>query len=122
MQTPLSYGTVRGSPPSSHKDDYLGWRVASTMSSSHPYSEPSLVVVLVISGFLLCLNFINSILDIALHCGLIGQIFIGVLFGTPGVKVLGDAFETNIISLGYLGLILLVYQGEKLAISVLHVY
>ncbi|KAF8527399.1 Na+/H+ antiporter [Hysterangium stoloniferum] len=82
------------------------------MASSHPYVEPPLAVILVVSGFLLCLNFINKILDAALYCGLIGQIAMGVLFGTPGLKSLGEAFETNITILGYLGLIILVYEGE----------
>lgn len=81
------------------------------MASSHPYEEPSLAVILVVFGFLFLLNVVNKVLDSLLYCGLVGQIFVGVLFGTPGSKLLTSPVETTISHLGYLGLILLVYEG-----------
>ncbi|KAK8154940.1 Sodium/hydrogen exchanger family-domain-containing protein [Phyllosticta citrichinensis] len=81
------------------------------MAASLPYHEPGIVNILVQSSFLLILNLINVILDNTLYCGLIGQIFIGVAWGTPGAKWLGETTEEVIVHLGYLGLILLVYEG-----------
>ncbi|KAF8586232.1 hypothetical protein K439DRAFT_1556832 [Ramaria rubella] len=81
------------------------------MPSSHPYEEPSLTLVLVLSSLLILLNVLNKVLDTLLYCGLIGQVFLGIIFGSPGANLLNDAAETTISNLGYLGLILLVYEG-----------
>lgn len=80
--------------------------------SSLPYQPPDIVTILIQSSFLLSLNIINTIIDKLLYCGLLGQIFIGVAFGTPGAGWLDQDVETVIAQLGYLGLILLVYEGE----------
>lgn len=82
------------------------------METSHPYEEPTLHVILVLTGLLLLLNGVNKVLDKMLYCGLVGQVFVGVLFGTPGAKLLNDDVESTISNLGYLGLILLVYEGN----------
>ncbi|CAG8428223.1 unnamed protein product [Penicillium salamii] len=75
------------------------------------YHEPSVKTVLNYTGFLLVLNIANTCLDKLLYCGLIGQLFIGVLWGTPGAKWLDRETETVIQQIGYLGLILLIYEG-----------
>lgn len=82
-------------------------------ASSLPYNEPSIVSILLITSFILLLNIVNYCLDNVLYCGLIGQILIGVAYGTPGAKWLDDVTETTINQLGYLGLILLVYEGAS---------
>jgi hypothetical protein len=76
------------------------------------YHEPSIKTVLNYTGFLLVLNIANTFLNNLLYCGLIGQLFIGVLWGTPGAKWLDQETETVIQQIGYLGLILLIYEGE----------
>ncbi|KAJ5585402.1 uncharacterized protein N7459_005202 [Penicillium hispanicum] len=76
-----------------------------------PYQEPSIATILNLTGFLVALNLLNTCLDQLLYCGLIGQLFIGVLWGTPGAKWLNRDIETVIQQLGYLGLIMLVYEG-----------
>lgn len=80
-------------------------------SSSFSYHEPSVVTVLILTGFLLLLNISNYILDRLVYCGLLGQILVGVWFGTPGAKWLSAEVEGATQLLGYLGLILLVYEG-----------
>ncbi|KAL4787015.1 Sodium/hydrogen exchanger family-domain-containing protein [Aspergillus varians] len=79
--------------------------------SSFAYHEPSISTILNQTGFLLVLNLVNTCLDKLLYCGLIGQLFIGILWGTPGAKWLDRDTETVIQQLGYLGLIMLVYEG-----------
>lgn len=76
-----------------------------------PYQDPPIKTILVLSFFLLLLNAINHILDRLIYCGLIGQVLIGVTFGTPGTKWLDKGTEQVIVQIGYLGLILLVYEG-----------
>lgn len=76
------------------------------------YRESDIVTVLILPSFLLLENVINWLFDRLLFCGLIGQIAIGVAWGTPGAKWLSEGIENAIMQLGYLGLILLVYEGE----------
>lgn len=85
--------------------------MADSSSTSLPYHEPSIVTILIQSSFLLLLNTINSVLDKTLYCGLLGQVFLGVAWGVPGAKWLGLETQEVIVQLGYLGLILLVYEG-----------
>ncbi|KAI0858729.1 Sodium/hydrogen exchanger [Xylaria cubensis] len=76
-----------------------------------PYHEPTLSSLLITSTFLLALNGINSALDRTLACGLVGQVLIGTAWGSPGAGWLTPDFERVASSLGYLGLILVVYAG-----------
>ena len=82
-----------------------------------PYHEPDIVTILTQTAFLLVLNIVNHIFDNLIFCGLIGQIFVGVAWGTPGGKLLGQETESVIVQLGYIGLILLVYEGTAHALS-----
>ncbi|KAF5855769.1 hypothetical protein ETB97_008469, partial [Aspergillus alliaceus] len=78
------------------------------------YHEPAITTILSQTGFLLVLNLVNVCLDKLVYCGLIGQSFIGILWGTPGAtgaKWLVRDMATVIQQLGYLGLIMLVYEG-----------
>ncbi|KAH0611350.1 uncharacterized protein H6S33_010615 [Morchella sextelata] len=84
----------------------------STMeASSLPYHEPSIVQVLILSSFGLLLNITNWALERSIYCGLVGQILIGVFWGTPLGGWLDPSIEAAVVQLGYLGLILLVYEG-----------
>lgn len=76
-----------------------------------PYQEPTINTILVLSSFLILLNVINHLLDHLIYCGLVGQVLVGVAFGTLGAKWLDKGTEQAIVQLGYLGLILLVYEG-----------
>ncbi|KAF1942040.1 Sodium/hydrogen exchanger [Clathrospora elynae] len=83
----------------------------SEIAASLPYHEPAIVNILVLTSLLLLLNVINVALDRVLYCGLLGQVLIGIAWGTPGAKWLSVSMEETIVQLGYLGLILLVYEG-----------
>ncbi|KAH0261567.1 Sodium/hydrogen exchanger, partial [Aureobasidium melanogenum] len=76
-----------------------------------PYHEPGIVTILIQASFLLTLNGINWVLDNAIYCGLVGQILIGVAWGTPGADWLSQEVQDTVMQLGYLGLILIVYEG-----------
>ena len=81
------------------------------MAASLPYHEPSVLTILILSSFLLGTNIVNHLLDNAIYCGLIGQLFMGVAYGSPGGNLLGPEVEHTIVQLGYLGLLLIVYEG-----------
>jgi hypothetical protein len=76
-----------------------------------PYHEPGIVTILIQVSFLIVLNGINWVLDNAIYCGLVGQILIGVAWGTPGANWLSPEVQDTVMQLGYLGLILVVYEG-----------
>ncbi|KAG5958171.1 hypothetical protein E4U58_005492 [Claviceps cyperi] len=80
-------------------------------SPSLAYHEPGIFTIMIQSSLLILLNVINFLLDKFIYCGLIGQILMGVALGTPGLKWLESSVETAIVQLGYLGLLLLVYEG-----------
>ncbi|PWO20996.1 EntF, Non-ribosomal peptide synthetase [Pyrenophora tritici-repentis] len=80
-------------------------------TASLPYHEPGIVSILVLTSFLLFLNIINAALDTLLHCGLLGQVLVGIAWGAPGAQWLAASLQESVVQLGYLGLILLVYEG-----------
>jgi hypothetical protein len=80
--------------------------------ASLPYQEPGIVNILLQSSFLLLLNATNFLLDRTLYCGLLGQVLLGTAFGTPGAKWLSIETEKVFVQLGYLGLLLLVFEGK----------
>ncbi|KAK4864215.1 hypothetical protein LT330_010008 [Penicillium expansum] len=88
--------------------------MAPKSDAAFPYHEPSIKTLLNYTGFLLTLNIANTCLDKLLYCGLIGQLFIGVLWGTPGAQWFNQETERVIQQIGYLGLILLIYEGGLL--------
>ncbi|KAK9357955.1 Sodium/hydrogen exchanger family-domain-containing protein [Lipomyces starkeyi] len=85
--------------------------MAETLSAYLPYHEPDILTILTQFSFLFLMNVINHVLDNLVYCGLLGQVFIGVAWGSPGAGWLGTKVEETIVQLGYLGLILLVYEG-----------
>lgn len=82
------------------------------------YEESSIVTILIQASFLLLLNIVNFVLDKIIYCGLIGQIFIGIAWGRPGAGWLSTEVQETIMQLGYLGLILIVYES-KILVSVI---
>ncbi|GFF53566.1 hypothetical protein IFM46972_09810 [Aspergillus udagawae] len=75
------------------------------------YHEPGIETILILTSFLLALNWVNALLDKLIYCGLIGQLLIGMAWGVPGANWIELDVQKTIQQLGYLGLLLLVYQG-----------
>ena len=87
------------------------------MSSALSYHEPGVVTILTQSSFLLLLNVANYVLNKLIYCGLIGQILVGIGWGLPGANWLSIGTQKAFMQLGYLGLILIVYEGRFLEVS-----
>ena len=81
--------------------------------ASLPYHEPGITTILSLISFILALNGSRYVLDRLLCCGLLGEIFIGVVWGAPlgGTAWLTAANQETVQSFGYLGLIGLVFEG-----------
>ncbi|KAK5042902.1 hypothetical protein LTR84_012018 [Exophiala bonariae] len=85
--------------------------MANADEAALPYHEPHIVTILILVSFMLLLNLANHIIDKILYCGLLAQLFLGIGWGTPGANWLGREFEHVAVNLGYLGLLLIVYEG-----------
>jgi Kef-type K+ transport system membrane component KefB len=84
------------------------------MWSSHTYHEPSTPQLLVLTSYLTLLNIFGWLAQTLLSAGLLGQILIGIIYGTPLAGWLGvsEGWEETFVGLGYVGLLLVVFEGE----------
>lgn len=83
------------------------------MWSSFAYHEPTITAILILISFLYLLNVAGWMAQALVSAGLLGQIFIGIVFGTPLAGWLPDAWEETLVALGYVGLLLIVFEGES---------
>jgi hypothetical protein len=81
------------------------------MWSSHTYHEPSATLLVIITSFLYFLNLFGWIAQNLVSAGLLGQILIGIIYGTPVAGWLGADFEEAIVGIGYVGLLIVVFEG-----------
>ncbi|KAF8810292.1 Sodium/hydrogen exchanger [Phlegmacium glaucopus] len=75
------------------------------------YEVPSLPVILTISAFLYLLNVANFLFSHLINAGLLGPLLIGIIFGPQVANLLSTAVQETFILLGYIGLVLLVFEG-----------
>lgn len=57
-----------------------------------PYHEPDIITILIQSSLVLVLNLTNAVFDAFVSYGLISQIFIGAIWGMPGLSWLSTEF------------------------------
>lgn len=74
------------------------------------YHEPSLPHLLTLISFIYLLNFARTIADTVLGAGLLGEIAIGVVYG-PVAKILETEWQDTFLAIGYIGLVLIVFEG-----------
>jgi len=76
-----------------------------------PYQQPPEPILLPLAGFLLALHFVAYPLDKLFACGLLGQLVVGIIWG-PLASWLSLDIQRTVVQLGYIGIILLVYEGN----------
>ncbi|EIW62308.1 uncharacterized protein TRAVEDRAFT_45135 [Trametes versicolor FP-101664 SS1] len=76
-----------------------------------PYHEPTLIHLLVFSSFLYLLNIIRVAADFLIHGGIVAEITLGIIFGSPLAGLLHVNWEATFTVLGYIGLVLVVFEG-----------
>ena len=57
------------------------------------------------------LNAIRVVADYLVHAGVVAEIALGIIYGSPLASLLPLEWETTFTALGYLGLILVVFEG-----------
>ena len=78
---------------------------------SFAYVEPTIISLLILSSFIYLLNVARSIADRLFHAGIIGEIIVGMIYATPLSNILKTEWEQTILDFGYLGLLLIVFEG-----------
>lgn len=83
----------------------------STQQHSFAYVEPTIVSILILSSFIYLLNVARSLAHRLCYAGLIGEILVGIIYAAPLSNILKTEWEQTILDFGYLGLLLLVFEG-----------
>ncbi|KAE8155329.1 Cation/H+ exchanger [Aspergillus avenaceus] len=82
-----------------------------------PYHEPSIVEILVIISFFLFLSLAEWASAKVLRAGIIGQIAVGIIYGKPLADILQGDWQQTFLALGYVGLILIIFEGLYCGLS-----
>lgn len=75
------------------------------------YEEPDIISILVLTSFFFLLSALGWAFKKAIGASLIGQILLGVLYGAPVGNILTIEWQETFLALGYLGLILIIFEG-----------
>jgi Kef-type K+ transport system membrane component KefB len=86
----------------------LSWPASSLRPAN---TFPKVVLQLTLISFLFFLSAAGWLSDKLLKAGLIGQITVGVIYGTPLANILPQEWQTTFVGLGYLGLVLIIFEG-----------
>ena len=80
------------------------------MLQAVPYQEPTLIQLLVLASFLYLCNIARIVTDYLLYAGIVAEITLGIVYGSPLANLLPADWEHTFTALGYLGLILVVFE------------
>ncbi|CAN9118596.1 unnamed protein product [Alternaria alternata] len=76
------------------------------------YHEPNIIQILVLVSFFFWLSFGEWLSNRVFRAGLIGQIIVGLIYGLPiGGEIIPIAWQEAFIALGYIGLVLIIFEG-----------
>lgn len=75
------------------------------------YEEPDILSLLILISFFFFLVSLGWGFNKVIGAGLIGQILVGVLYGTPVGNILDTEWQETFMALGYIGLILIIFEG-----------
>lgn len=75
------------------------------------YHEPGIIDILILVSFFFFLSTLGWVFDKLTRASLIGQILLGVLYGTPVGNILQIQWQETFMALGYIGLILIIFEG-----------
>lgn len=84
---------------------------STVQDAAHPYNEPHAVELLVLLSFLFLLNVVRTAADHFLYAGIIAEILLGTIYGTPLAGIVPSDWESTFTALGYLGLVGIVFEG-----------
>ncbi|KAK3698982.1 hypothetical protein LTR37_016673 [Vermiconidia calcicola] len=75
------------------------------------YHEPGIVDILIIISFFTFLWIADKISTKLIRAGIIGPIIVGIIYGQPLADILHNGWQETFLYLGYIGLILIIFEG-----------
>ncbi|KAH8765440.1 Cation/H+ exchanger [Diaporthe sp. PMI_573] len=85
--------------------------MAGTTDGFLQYHEADTISILVLLSFFFFLSSVGWVFNKAIRAGLIGQIIMGILYGAPAGNILDIEWQETFMALGYIGLILIIFEG-----------
>ncbi|PYH75408.1 Sodium/hydrogen exchanger [Aspergillus uvarum CBS 121591] len=76
-----------------------------------PYHEPGIVDILILISFFFILSLAEWASAKIIRAGIIGQIAVGIIYGKPLADILELDWQKTFLFLGYVGLILIIFEG-----------
>lgn len=83
------------------------------MPSQFIYHDPPIASLLILSNYFYFLNLFGWAFEWLLSAGLLGQILIGIVWGSPLAEWLHVEWQETFVVVGYVGLLLVVFEGES---------
>ncbi|KAK0621824.1 Cation/H+ exchanger [Bombardia bombarda] len=75
------------------------------------YHEPGIIPILTLISFFVFLSLAEWLADKIFRAGLIGQMVVGLIYGVPIGNILALEWQETFLALGYIGLILIIFEG-----------
>ncbi|KAL4969630.1 cation:proton antiporter [Aspergillus stella-maris] len=76
-----------------------------------PYHEPGIVDILIIISFFFILSLAEWASAKIIRAGIIGHIAVGIIYGKPLADILHEDWQSTFMYVGYVGLILIIFEG-----------
>ncbi|SMR47173.1 unnamed protein product [Zymoseptoria tritici ST99CH_3D1] len=81
------------------------------MAAFLQYHEPGIVSILILISFFTFLWVAGYISKRVIRAGIIGPIAVGIIYGEPLANILQHDWQETFLYLGYIGLILIIFEG-----------
>ena len=75
------------------------------------YHEPGIVEILVVISFFTFLSVAEYVSSKIIRAGIIGPIIVGIIYGKPVGNILHEDWQETFLYLGYIGLIIIIFEG-----------
>lgn len=75
------------------------------------YEHPQATTILTIASFLFLINVAEALFEWLINAGLVGSLIVGVIYGPQAADILPHEIITSLIQLGYIGLLILVFEA-----------
>ncbi|KAJ6591305.1 Cation/H+ exchanger [Mycena vulgaris] len=75
------------------------------------YTTPDVPLTLTVCAFLYLMNVAEAVFARYINAGLLGSLCIGIVFGSEVSGILPEAVQSTFITMGYIGLLLIVFEA-----------
>jgi Kef-type K+ transport system membrane component KefB len=76
------------------------------------WSTLAAVDILIVVSFFFFLSLARWVSAAVIQAGIIGQIAVGIIYGVPLANILEHHWQETFVTLGYVGLILIIFEGK----------